>query len=220
MRQAQHHQPVDGLDRIDGMSACDRDARLGADGLASLQNAADDRHRQFVDRHAHQRERHDRRAAHGVHVGDRVGGRDTAEVVSVVDDRHEEVGRGDEGLRWIELIHGRIVACFDADQQLGRHDRQAARALQNVRQHTGSDLAAAAAAVREGGQPDLGRCIHDRILEAQINAFTSAASRAGANSGARCAHCCRRWLRNDSSVLARMSSAHSSPTSPTAKYPS
>ena len=110
---------------------------------------------QHADRHAHQRQRHDRLAAHGVDVGDRVGGGDAAEVERVVDDRHEEVGGGDQRLLVVELVDGGVVGGLDAHQQFRRH-RQARRALEDFGQHAGRDLAAAAAAVRQRGEAGFG----------------------------------------------------------------
>jgi hypothetical protein len=77
--------------------------------------------RQLVERHADDRQRHDRRAAHGVDVGEGVGGGDAAEVARVVDDRHEEVGGGDEAWRSLSLYTAASSAVSVPDQQLGRH---------------------------------------------------------------------------------------------------
>jgi hypothetical protein len=103
--------------------------------------------RQHVDRHAHQRQRHDGRAAHGIDVADGVGGGDAAEVERVVDDGHEEVGGGDQRLLVVELVDRGVVGGLDAHQQLGRGMGIAAVPLRISRQHAGRDLAAAAAAV-------------------------------------------------------------------------
>ena len=77
--------------------------------------------RQHVDRHADQRQRQDRPAAHRIDVADGVGRGDAAEVERVVDDRHEEVGGGDQRLLVVELIDGRVVGGLDAHQQLRGH---------------------------------------------------------------------------------------------------
>jgi hypothetical protein len=111
--------------------------------------------RQHVDRHAHQRQRHDGRAAHGIDVADGVGGGDAAEVERVVDDGHEEVGGGDQRLLVVEPVDGGVVGGLDAHQQLFG-DGHLRRALEDVRQHAGRDLAAAAAAVRERGEAGFG----------------------------------------------------------------
>ena len=63
---------------------------------AAFEDAADGRGRQHGDRHADQRQREQRARAHRVDVRQRVGRGDAAEVVRVVDDRHEEVGRRDD----------------------------------------------------------------------------------------------------------------------------
>ncbi len=69
-----------------------------------------------------QRQRHDRPAAHRVHVADRVGGGDAAEVERVVDDRHEEVGRGHQRLLVVQAVHRRVVRRLVADQRVLRVD--------------------------------------------------------------------------------------------------
>ncbi len=120
-----------------------------ADRLAAFEHAPDGAGREHVDRHAHQRQRHDRSASHGVDVADRVGGGNAAEVVRVVDDGHEEVGRRDQRLLVIELVHRGVVGGLDAHEQFLGHG-EAGRTLQDFAQHTRGDLAAAAAAVREG----------------------------------------------------------------------
>jgi hypothetical protein len=117
MHQAQRHQAVDRLHRIDRVAAGDRDARLAAHRGAAFQDLADGLQRQHVDRHAHQRQRHDGRAAHGVDVADGVGGGDAAEVERVVDDGHEEVGGGDQRLLVVEPVDGGVVGGLDAHQQ-------------------------------------------------------------------------------------------------------
>ena len=155
VHQAHRHQPVDRFDRVDGVAAGNRNARLAADRGATLQDLSDRCQRQHVDRHAHQRQRHDRPAAHGVHVADGVGGGDAPEVERVVDDGHEEVGGGDQRLLVVEAVDGGVVAGLDAHQQF-RGDRHLRRALEDVRQHAGRDLATAAATVRERGEPGFG----------------------------------------------------------------
>ena len=155
VHEAQRDQAVDGLHGIDGVPARDRNAGGTADRCPAFEDAADRLRGQHRDRHGHQRQRHDRPAAHRVDVADRVGGGDAAEVERVVDDGHEKVGGRDQGLLVVEKVHGGVVAGFDADQQLGR-DRHRGSALEDVAQHAGRDLAAAAAAVGEGGQARFG----------------------------------------------------------------
>src|SRR5207248_7635018 len=89
---ADRHEPVDRLDRVDGVAAGDGDPGFRADGLAAFENSADRIDGQPVDWHAHQGQREQGRAAHRVNIGQRVGRGDGAEVVGIVDDRHEEVG--------------------------------------------------------------------------------------------------------------------------------
>eukprot|EP01137_Pigoraptor_chileana_P023878 Opistho-2@7252 len=164
VHQAQRDQAVDGLDRVDGVAARDRDAGGAAHVLPAFEDLADGLGGQHVDGHAHERQRHDGRAAHGVHVADGVGGGDAAEVVRVVDDGHEEIGGGDQRLLVVELVHGGVVGGLDAHQQLLGHGHRAG-ALEDFAEHAGGDLAAAAAPVREAGEARLGGggfqgCVH------------------------------------------------------------
>jgi len=68
---------------------------------------------------AHQVEGRQRLAAHRVHVAERVGGGDAAEVVRVVHQRREEIGRQDEGRVLVETIHARVVERLRPDEQVG-----------------------------------------------------------------------------------------------------
>ena len=108
---------------------------------------------QHVDRHAHQRQRQDRPAAHRIDVADRVGGGDAAEVERVVDDRHEEVGGGDQRLLVVELVDGGVVGGLDADQQLlgHRHRRRALEDLATARRARSCSRSRRRATARSGG---------------------------------------------------------------------
>ena len=119
-----------------------------ADGLAALEDAPDGIDRQLVDRHADERQREERRAAHRIDVGDGVGRRDHAEIARIVDDGHEEVRRRDDRLPLVQSIDGGVVGGLDADQQRRREHGRAGLA-QDLLQQRGRDLATAAAAVAE-----------------------------------------------------------------------
>ena len=108
--EADRDQAVDRLDGIDGVAAGDRDAGARADRLAAFEDPADRLERQLVHRHADERQREERLPAHRVHVGDGVGRGDRAEVERIVDDRHEEVGGGDDRLRVVDLVDRGVVA--------------------------------------------------------------------------------------------------------------
>ena len=174
MHQAERDQAVDRLERIDRVAAGDRDAGLRAHRLAAFEDLADHAHRQLLERHADQRERHDRARAHRVDVGDRVGRGDAAEVVRVVDDRREEIGGGDQRLRVVQAVDRGVVRGLGADQKiLGQKPAQRHR-----REHLGQDrrrdLAAAAAAVAELGEANLFGCVHKRrILSMNFKQFDS-----------------------------------------------
>jgi hypothetical protein len=147
------HETVDRLDRIDAVSARDRNAGAAADRFAAVENLSNGVDGQLADRHRHESQGKERPAAHRVHVRDRVGRRDRPEVERIVHDRHEEVGRGDNRLALVDLVNGRIVAGFEADQQLARHETRPGALGDDLLEHRGSELAAASAAVRETGQP-------------------------------------------------------------------
>ncbi len=242
--QAHDDEAVDRLDRIDRVAAGDRDARLATDRLAAADDLADLLGRQLVDRHRDQGQGHDRPAAHRIHVADRVGRGDAAEVERVVDDRHEEVGRRDQRLLVVELVDGGVVGGLDADHQLRRHQAAGARA-KDFGKDTGRDLAAAAAAVREAGEAQArrvergragGRCVHgcpigtgrepggfcqrpgERVgHRPATRPRTARRSAAGRKSGSRAAHWERRRRAKASSAQKRRASTASAPGSPTGK---
>ena len=60
-----------------------------------------------------------RLGAHGVDVAQRVGRRDLAEHVRVVDDRREEIDRVDDRQVAPQAEHSRIVGRFRADNHIG-----------------------------------------------------------------------------------------------------
>ena len=64
---------------------------------------------------ADQGQRRDRPAAHGINIAERVGGRDLAEGVGVVDDGREEVHRLHQRQLGRELIHSGVVGFVEAD---------------------------------------------------------------------------------------------------------
>ena len=142
-------QTVDGLDRIDGVAARNRNAGCAAHVLPAAHDGTDHVERQLVDRHGDQRQRHDRLAAHGIDIRQRIRRGDAAELIRIVHDGHEEIGGGDQRLRVVELVDGGVVRGLDAHHQLGWNHGIRAAGFQNFRQHARRDLAAAAAAMRE-----------------------------------------------------------------------
>ena len=167
MDQAEGDQAVDRFDDVDRMPASNRGAGFAADAAAAFDNLADDFRWQLVDRHADEGQRQDRLAAHGIDVGQGVGGGDAAEIARIVDHRGEEVGGGDQCLRVVEAVDGGVVRGFDADHQFGRN-QAAVDVLQDVVQNGRRDLAAAAAAMGKLGQAQgervFGRFVHELIL--------------------------------------------------------
>ena len=119
VHQADDREAVDRFRRIDGVAAADGDAGIQAGLGAALQNALDLLGGHFVDRKTGNGQGHDRLAAHGVDVAKRIGGRDPAIVVRVVDDGHEEVGGRDHALLIVDPVDSRVVTGLEPDQQGG-----------------------------------------------------------------------------------------------------
>ncbi len=153
VHQAQAHQAVDGFEHVDGMPPGDGDARLAAHGRTAFEHPADDLGRQLGDGHAHQGQRQDGRAAHGVDVRQRIRRGDTTEVAGVVDDGGEEVRGGHQRLLVVQAVDGGIVAGFRTHQQFGR-DQALRRACQNLAQQARRNFAAAPTAMGELGELD------------------------------------------------------------------
>ena len=63
-------------------------------------------------------ERRKRPAAHGIDIAKRVGGRNLAEGVWIIDDRGEKVDRVDERQLGRELIHAGVVGFIEANQHV------------------------------------------------------------------------------------------------------
>ena len=118
MRQAQHHQAVNRLDRIDAVATCDGNACCLTDALTALQNLANHLGAEHIDRHADQSHSKDGCAAHGVNIADGVGRGNATKVKRVVNDGHEEVGGGDQRLLVIQLVDRGIISRVYAHQQL------------------------------------------------------------------------------------------------------
>ena len=138
------------------MAAGDGNAGFGADRAPAFEDLAHHVGGNLVDGHAEDRERHDRRAAHRIDVGDGVGGRHASEVEGIVDHRHEEVGGGDHAGPVVEPVDGGVVAGLRADQKISE-GTDGGLPRHQVAQHGGRELAAATSAVRERCQTNDGR---------------------------------------------------------------
>ena len=147
-------EPIDRLHRIDAVTPGDGNACFGADRLSAANDPTDDRRREHLDRHGEQRQRQERLCAHGVDVGQRVGGGDAPEIERVVDDRHEEIGGGHHRLIVAELIDRGVVSGLGAHQE-PCEGRGGSRFPEQLGEHAWRDLAAAAPSVGERGE---GRC--------------------------------------------------------------
>ena len=96
-------------------------------------------------------------AAHRVDVGERVRRGDATPVVRVVDDRREEVGGDDDREVVAQAVDGGVVGGVEADEQVGiarRVGAEAAHEAEHRAQVGRGELARAARAVREAGEPD------------------------------------------------------------------
>ena len=137
------------------MAAGDGNAGRLAHRLAAGEDLPDDVVGQLADRHADDGQREQRPPAHGIDVGQRIGGGDAAELERVVDDGHEEIGGRHDRLLVVQPVHGGVVAMLDAHQQvgIGRCQMRGEGGVgEDVAQHGWRDLAAAAAAVGELGR--------------------------------------------------------------------
>jgi hypothetical protein len=148
-----HGQAEDRLRCIDRVSTGQRYARGIAHRTAATNHLAGDLRCKHVDRPAENGDGHQRLAAHGVDVADGVGGGDAAEVEGVIDDGHEEIGRGNHAALCIERIDRSVVARGIADPQPWIEVLRAA-ARQDHIQHLGRNLAATTRTVAVLGQSD------------------------------------------------------------------
>jgi hypothetical protein len=118
---------------------------LGADVTPAAQHLGGDAERDDVARPGQQVDRDERRTAHRVDVGQRVGGGDPTPVVGVVDDGREEVGGRDDGAVSVDAYGGRVVAVVEPDEQVAT-GLAGAEPGQHPLELAGRDLARAAAA--------------------------------------------------------------------------
>lgn len=88
-------------------------------------------------------------------------GRDPAEIVRIVDDRHEEIRRGDDAVVLVKLPHRGVVASLDPYEELSVGTGRRLPG-ENLLQHGRSELAAAAAAMGEARQLDSLK-LHDPV---------------------------------------------------------
>ena len=156
--QAHHGQAVLGHLVVDGVAARDHAAGLGGHVGPAAQHLAQQRDVEPVGGPGGQVESEQRAAAHGVHVGQRVGGGDPAPVVRVVDDRGEEVGGQDQGPVAVQGQHRGVVTLGGADEQVsggrsGGAEASRAQRGEHLLELGQRQLAGAARAGREGGQP-------------------------------------------------------------------
>src|SRR5690606_30149679 len=144
-------QAEDRLRRIDGVTASQRNAGGVADRTAAADHLAGDFRRQHVDRPAEDGDGHQRAAAHGVDVADRVGGGDAPEVEGIVDDGHEEVGGGDHPAFLVDAVDRCVVARGIADPEVRVEILRTAAGEDHLK-HLGGNLAAATGSMTVLGQ--------------------------------------------------------------------
>ena len=126
--------------------------------VGSREHGADELGRKLLGK-GRDREREQRRAAHGEDVVERVRRRDPAEERRVVDERREEVDREDERALVVEAIDGGVVRRVEADEEVFGLRRD--EALEQLLEPRRGVLRRAAAADREARQA---RRLHARLL--------------------------------------------------------
>ena len=146
-----------------GMAAEERAPRLLQLVGAALEDAAELGGGKVARGIAEDVERGDRAAPHRVDVRDRVGRGDAAEIVRIVNDRREEIGRRDQRLAIVDPIHRGVVARRVAHQQVRKRPARG-QPGKHLAQQRWRELAASPAAVGELCQPDGGSfdwLVHD-----------------------------------------------------------
>jgi len=98
MRHTEHHQTINGLDRIDRVATCDGNAGTGTDIVPAFQDLTDRFLGQDIDGHAHQGQRKNGRRAHGINIGNGIRRRNATKIVRVIHDRHKEIRGRHQGL--------------------------------------------------------------------------------------------------------------------------
>ena len=136
VHQAEHRQAVLRLRVVDGRPAHDGRARLRHGIGAAAQHLA----RHFVAERAVERQHVERArglAAHGEHVGERVGRGDASEIVRVVDERREEIDGEDGGHVVGDAVDGGVIAGLEPEQQVIRVRGCVVGAFQDGREDVG-----------------------------------------------------------------------------------
>ncbi len=136
------------------MAAEQRRSRLAQDGGGALEDCREHPIRHVGLRETAEVEGEQRRAAHGVDVGQGIGGGDPAEASRVVADRSDEVGGGDQRPA-AEQEHSGIVGRFRADQHPLVASGHAAERADQLRQVPRTDLGGSAARRGAGSQAEL-----------------------------------------------------------------
>ncbi len=138
---------------VDGVPADDLDTGFAGHGSAALHDPAQHFNRQLARRKTDDVEREQRPAAHRVHITERIGCGDAAEIKRIVDDRRDKVdGLNDDSIV-VEPICRRIIGGRGADQDRRIFDW--GQLAQHLCQVLGTNLARSAAAARQLRQCDL-----------------------------------------------------------------
>ncbi len=170
-------EPVLGLGVVDRVAAANDGTGRGNGLEAAGEDLAEQLGRQLVQGEGDEVDRDERRAAHRVDVGERVGGGDPAEVTRVVDDRGEEVGGVDERLVLVDPEDGRVVGGVGADEQVGMPGQR------QIGEHRGEpvagDLARAPGAVGERGKARVGERLHRPKIPCPHGRYTAAREQPG-----------------------------------------
>ncbi len=143
--EAGHGHAVLRLGVVDAVAASHRAAGLPRHVVAAAQDLLGQLARQDVPGPPEQVDGDDGPPAHGVDVGERVGGRDAAPVVGAVDHRGEEVGGGEDGQPVLHPDRSRVVAVVEPDDEAG--GVEPGEPPDHLLELAGRDLARASAAV-------------------------------------------------------------------------
>src|SRR5690606_27381490 len=135
---------------VDAVTAREVGAGRGADLAPAAQHLGGQLEGDLLARPAEQVDPDHGRTAHGVDVGERVGGGDPAPLIGVVDHRGEEVSGRDDRPIVGDPYGGRVVAVVEADEQVAA-GQTAGEAGEDGLELAGRDLAGAAAAGGELG---------------------------------------------------------------------
>lgn len=141
---------VEGLGVLDGVAAGEDAASLGDLVGTAAEDGVDDLGWEDVGGDADDVHGGDGASAHGVDVGEGIGGGDLAVEIGVVHDGGEKIEGLDEGALVIEAIDGGVVGGGGTDEEIGVVDL--GEAAQNLREFGLADFGGSSSAGGQGGE--------------------------------------------------------------------